>query len=1144
LDGWLTEYFFSILPSGSSTYKVNNEQLSLPQYTAELAKENILVKAKNFLVFQGDVEQVASQSSKDLCTVIERISGSIQYAEEYENLQSASHESQKKAEGILAKKKNAISDIKVYRQQKEEEDAYNRKKDSVERHEKSVLLWELYHLESKAEEKAKELKACQEEVDEKMGNVDQGKRELKVVEQQYASFQREVQKLKKKLQTKDSEVEAAKVSLYPVKTKIDVTKKSRARFEEALKGVKNTRDDQTKHVEKVEKDIKNTEKALTKFDEKMEERKKSEMNISDADLEEFEGLKVQYTQRTSNEQSKIGNIVRSQRAAQDDAKNLSRSKESLAMKAGNLESELSSLTAQVKQMSLDVNELNTRLQNKKDELEQVVDDQKKRDEERKTHNSRLEDVLKKLESVQADERETEKERRMREMMKKLKQQVPAVRGYVYELFYPPQDKHSKYAKSIDTVLGKHHDSVVVDSYKDCQDCIEYLKANRMGVLKFIPLDNISTNPIDSSLKSVLPGARLAVDVIQCDPALRSAAEFICSDTMICDNLEVAKQLRWQKNVHVRAVTLEGFVISRGNTMSGGNDGSKPAPAHDVRKWKLMKEQELSILQGLNSNVHEQIAKEEQLKGEIRQTELQLEAYRHRLEESNQEIESRRKELKYFQEQVAGTDSKLAEANKTFGIFTQQLEEAEQGVQGVREEIFGQFCSRVGVKDIKRFEEMQSRFASEGQEERQKIVIHKQQLERQLSRFRSGLEETEKRLTTLEGSLNRDMTSLKEQEAERESIMENYVKLQDEQKELQEAYETKKNELETRGDTVKEYKDRLQRVFKDGEDSESKFTDIKTELNKLVSRRMNRLRTCNLEGTEVPLIEGSLDNIPVDEVLASTQNPSADPEGDSQMTDAPAHESTNELYNNYGITVDYQDLDDELKSTDDPRVEQELLAKIQDLHAEMEQMSVNSKARERLDKANEQFKEIQGEFDEAKQEAKESREEFNRVKKERTRKFMEAFSMISKEIEVVYRELTQSSTSPLGGSAQLSLENEDEPYLGGVIYQVMPPTKRFCEIENLSGGEKSMAALALLFAMHSYQKAPFFVLDEVDAALDNNNIASVARYINSLSGSRVQFIVISLKNGLFEKSTSLVGIYRNQDENSSNALTLNLGQFSG
>lgn len=122
---------------------------------------------------------------------------------------------------------------------------------------------------------------------------------------------------------------------------------------------------------------------------------------------------------------------------------------------------------------------------------------------------------------------------------------------------------------------------------------------------------------------------------------------------------------------------------------------------------------------------------------------------------------------------------------------------------------------------------------------------------------------------------------------------------------------------------------------------------------------------------------------------------------------------------------------------------------------------------------------------------------------------------------------------------LDLENDEEPYLEGIKYHAMPPAKRFRDMEHLSGGEKTMAALALLFAVHGYQPSPFFVLDEVDAALDNANVAKIANYIREHARPGMQFIVISLKTSLFQESEALVGIYRDQTANSSKALTLDV-----
>lgn len=110
------------------------------------------------------------------------------------------------------------------------------------------------------------------------------------------------------------------------------------------------------------------------------------------------------------------------------------------------------------------------------------------------------------------------------------------------------------------------------------------------------------------------------------------------------------------------------------------------------------------------------------------------------------------------------------------------------------------------------------------------------------------------------------------------------------------------------------------------------------------------------------------------------------------------------------------------------------------------------------------------------------------------RFMECFTMVSGALTTIYRDLTKSSKHPLGGKAFLSLDDSDEPFLGGIKYNAMPPMKRFRDMEQLSGGEKTVAALALLFAIHSYRPAPFFVMDEVDAALDNVNVRKVCTYI--------------------------------------------------
>lgn len=127
-------------------------------------------------------------------------------------------------------------------------------------------------------------------------------------------------------------------------------------------------------------------------------------------------------------------------------------------------------------------------------------------------------------------------------------------------------------------------------------------------------------------------------------------------------------------------------------------------------------------------------------------------------------------------------------------------------------------------------------------------------------------------------------------------------------------------------------------------------------------------------------------------------------------------------------------------------------------------------------------------------------------------------------------------------AFLSPENPEEPYLDGIGYNCVAPGKRFMPMDNLSGGEKSVAALALVFAMHSFRPAPFFVLDEVDAALDNSNIGKVTSYIREQSREQLQMVVISLKEEFYSKADALIGVCTEHEGSSSQVLTLDLTAY--
>lgn len=161
------------------------------------------------------------------------------------------------------------------------------------------------------------------------------------------------------------------------------------------------------------------------------------------------------------------------------------------------------------------------------------------------------------------------------------------------------------------------------------------------------------------------------------------------------------------------------------------------------------------------------------------------------------------------------------------------------------------------------------------------------------------------------------------------------------------------------------------------------------------------------------------------------------------------------------------------------------------------------------------------LDQITNERNEARKAHDDLRRLRLEKFMDGFSRITLKLKEMYQMIT------LGGDAELELVDSLDPFSEGIVFSVRPPKKSWKNIANLSGGEKTLSSLALVFALHHYKPTPLYVMDEIDAALDFKNVSIVAHYIKERT-KNAQFIIISLRNNMFELADRLVGIYKTND----------------
>jgi len=177
----------------------------------------------------------------------------------------------------------------------------------------------------------------------------------------------------------------------------------------------------------------------------------------------------------------------------------------------------------------------------------------------------------------------------------------------------------------------------------------------------------------------------------------------------------------------------------------------------------------------------------------------------------------------------------------------------------------------------------------------------------------------------------------------------------------------------------------------------------------------------------------------------------------------------------------------------------------------------------------EWKERVSELENTTNKQNEARASYDELKKRRLDEFMVGFNTISQKLKEMYQMIT------LGGNAELELVDSLDPFSEGIIFSVMPPKKSWKNISNLSGGEKTLSSLALVFALHHYKPTPLYIMDEIDAALDFRNVSIVANYIKDRT-KNAQFIIISLRNNMFELADRLIGIYKTH--NCTKTITIN------
>ncbi|KAI9499732.1 RecF/RecN/SMC [Zychaea mexicana] len=1124
--------------SGQAEYRLNDQVVPYAEYNAALEKENILVKAKNFLVFQGDVESVASQNAKDLTKLVEQISGSLEYKEEYDRLKKEQDRAIDDSAHTFNKKRGITAEIKQYQEQKKEAENFERlvrqRRDVVVEY----LLWKLYHVEQRSnalEQEASERRMAADGATEDQNQLEKQFKEARktaaLAHREKTKTELQVKKLKKQLEEQGPELLGMEEQVKHIQKKLDQTKKTGDRL-------KREHDQQAEVVQGLEQNMSKLQKASQEYEESLPKSGLVQGPIlTPEQIEEYEQLKQQVSIRAVNEEHQLENLRRQHRMEQENLKRIGSKTEEFQTRKAQLLEDQRQLNEDGNALTAEAQTVSQELQVRKKELEALEHERKTTHQREVELNEQLQTILNKLMEAKIGQKESEKESKFTECLNLMKQIFPGMHGKLSDLCKPTQ---RKYDAAVATVLGRNMDSIIVDDQRTAIECIQYMRDQRAGTATFIPLSSISVPPLNDRFRNYTRGSRLAIDIIECDKKFESVIQYACANSLVCDNLNIARDICYNKNEQVKAVTLDGSVIHKSGLMTGGHGSNQQHPRWKERDIDGLMRTRDKLLAELNElNKRKRMGSAEQAaKSGCAGLEAQSGVLREEITTLERKLQDVQGELRYVEEQISNADAPYAQAQEKLNSLSASIEQTKAIIAQVEDEIFGDLCQRLNIENIREYEKLRFGLPEEVIEARAQFAAQRSRLETQLSFEKEQFAELAQRLTTLEKQYHDDSQKIAQLQSNASALADRLKAAKEDMALLNAELYEKTNDEDERQQAINDLRYSLESKGRDVESYLKEMLKFETEIEKAHAERVSIFRKCKLEDIELPMARGTLDDVIMDESTILGNQDTAS--GNSMDLDDSSQASIKST--DWMVEVDYTSLGEELRDDNDAERETKFKDNIKELSDKIEQMAPNLKAIDRLEGVEQRLKDVEESFDNARKAAKRAKEEFNNVKQKRYKRFYDAYSHISERIDEIYKNLTKTANFPTGGTAYLSLEDTDEPYLDGIRYHAMPPMKRFRDMDQLSGGEKSIAALALLFAIHSFKPSPFFVLDEVDAALDNTNVVKIATYIREHANDAFQFIVISLKNTLYEKAESLVGIYRDQAINSSKTLSLMLDNY--
>ncbi len=649
----------------------------------------------------------------------------------------------------------------------------------------------------------------------------------------------------------------------------------------------------------------------------------------------------------------------------------------------------------------------------------------------------------------------------------IKEQKKGIAGVVADII--KVDK--QYEVAVETALGGSIQNVVTDTETTAKELIEYLKKNKFGRATFLPLSSIANrtgfnNERVLSEKGVLG---LACDLVHIKKEYEAIAKYLLGRIVVVDHIDNALIIARKYSYTLRIVTLDGELLNAGGSMSGG--------AFKNASNLLGRRREIEDLEK-NIKVNQEAYKkcEEDIKNS-----------KGRILDYSNESEKIRKVL---QEQFL--------LQNTIKLNMNQAAEKQKELEDYFED-FKREKSEIGIQitDIK-----------ENNNELNMELKTYEDLNASLEEKIKGLNETLEEEKKNESAQNEKVDIMKlefmEMNQKVSFVAENIRRIEGELESNRTELELiRQNETDS-GNDVKIKSEEIEKIKISIEEADKTFDKYSEEIKELYERKEKQSNEHKDFFTKRESLSEKMNQLDKEIYRLNSQKEKLEEQQDNQI---------NYMWNEYEITYN---IALELKNEEYDNLS-EIKKNISDLKSKIKTLGdVNVNSIEEYKSVSERYEFLKTQHDDLVDAEKSLMQIIEELDKGMRAQFTEKFAQIRVEFDKVFKELFG------GGKGTIELNEEEDILEAGITIISQPPGKKLQNMMQLSGGEKALTAIALLFAIQNLKPSPFCLLDEIEAALDDSNVSRYANYLHKLT-KYTQFIVITHRKGTMESADRLYGI---------------------